>query len=155
MRQSLSHSLEPVPYTGRAADPTASRAVLGAIGLALVLSAAALVDQTGPASLLDHAREMYEPHGKDPGAGLLYGLLHAVTVANVAAWLVALWSVRAGRRAAPVWAIGGVVVTLFLASTLFTVSEYGDQLFPPLWGALATLPALVGAWAVYALLRRR
>jgi hypothetical protein len=45
-------------------------------------------------------------------------------------------------------------VTGALALFLLGTSEYGTQIFPPLWGILAVLPAAAGALAAV-LLRRR
>jgi hypothetical protein len=45
-------------------------------------------------------------------------------------------------------------ITATLALLLLGASEYGAQIFPPLWGILAILPAAAGAFAVV-LLRRR
>ena len=45
-------------------------------------------------------------------------------------------------------------ITAALALLLFVVSEYGTQIFPPLWGILAILPAVAGALAGVMLRRR-
>jgi hypothetical protein len=46
-------------------------------------------------------------------------------------------------------------VTAALALLLFTATEYGAQIFPPLWGILAILPAAAGILAAVLLRRRR
>ena len=125
-----------------------------AVVLSLVLAAAAIVDQAGGQSLTEHADAMYASYGKQPSTGLLYGLLYAVAAANAVLWLIVLGVARSHRRAAAILAVLATAVSAVLAVVLLTASEYGDQLFPPLWGALALLPALAGTVATVLLFRR-
>jgi asparagine N-glycosylation enzyme membrane subunit Stt3 len=69
-------------------------------------------------------------------------------------WLLVSRSVRSRRRSARVLAVVVTTITAALALLLLGASEYGAQIFPPLWGILAVLPAVAGALAVV-LLRRR
>ena len=46
-------------------------------------------------------------------------------------------------------------ITAALALLLLVSTEYGAQIFPPLWGILAILPAAAGALGVVLLRRRR
>ena len=64
-------------------------------------------------------------------------------------------AVLSRRRSAPVLAVAVTTVTGALALLLLVSSEYGAQIFPPLWGILAILPAAAGAFAVVLLRRRR
>jgi hypothetical protein len=108
------------------------------------LAVVALVDQVGGQSLAEHATALYEPHGKELAPGLLYGLLYTVAVVGAVLWLLV-----ARRRAA--LAIAVITINAGLALLLLTATEYGGQIFPPMWGALALLPPVAG---VVALLRR-
>jgi hypothetical protein len=50
-------------------------------------------------------------------------------------------AVRSRRRSAPVLTVVATVITAGLALLLLGASEYGAQIFPPLWRILAILPA--------------
>jgi hypothetical protein len=67
-------------------------------------------------------------------------------------WLPVIRVVRSRRRLAPVLAVVVTTITAALALLLLASTEYGAQIFPPLWGILAFLPPAAGAFAV-ALLR--
>jgi hypothetical protein len=157
MRQSLSENRptdlyppEPTTRNWRAA----ARAVLLAVALSAVLVVAAIIDQAGGRSLADHAAAMYAPYGQRPDPSLLYGLVYAVAAVGALLWLPVIRSVRSRRRSARALAVVVTTITAALALLLLGVSEYGTQIFPPLWGILALLPAAAGALAVV-LLRRR
>lgn len=152
MRQSLSEN--PTFRTTAPRNTKAAGAVLAAVALSVLLAVAALVDQLGVHSLIDHARAMYAPYGKDPGTGLLYGLVYTVAVVDALLWLAALRATRARGARGPVTAWIVVAVTAALALTLFAVSEYGTAIFPPLWGILAALPAVAGIVAALGMRRR-
>ena len=157
MRQSLSEnrvtSYRP-PEPKAQNWPAAGRAVYLAVALSAVLVVVAIIDQTGGRSLADHAVTMYAPYGKRPDPNLLYGLVYTVAAVGALLWLPVVRSVRSHRRSARVLAIVMSTITAALALLLFVVSEYGTQIFPPLWGILAILPPAAGAFAVV-LLRRR
>lgn len=128
--------------------------MLLAVVLSAVLAVVAIIDQAGGRSLADHVTAMYAPYGKQPDPDLLYGLVYAVAAVGALLWLAVIRAVRARRRSASVLAVVVTVITAALALLLFGVSEYGTQIFPPLWGILAILPAVAGVSAVV-LLRRR
>ena len=157
MRQSLSEyrgtGLHP-PEPRTRNWPAAARAVKLAVALSAILVLAAIIDQAGSRSLADHAAVMYAPYGKRPDPNLLYGLVYTVAVAGALLWLPVIRAVRSRRRSAPVLAVVVTTITAALALLLLASTEYGAQIFPPLWGILAILPAAAGALAV-ALLRRR
>jgi hypothetical protein len=119
-----------------------------AAALSVVLAAAAMVDQLGVHSLTDHATAMYAPYGKQPDPGLLYGLVYAVAVVGALLWLPVIRVVRSRSRLAPVLAVVVITVTAALAMLLLGSTEYGAQVFPPLWGVLAILPPAAGVLAV-------
>ena len=157
MRQSLSenrstyiHPPEPTTRNWRAA----ARAVLLAIVLSAVLAVVAIIDQTGGRSLADHVTTMYAPYGKRPDPSLLYGLVYAVAAIGALLWLLVLRVVQSRGRSAPILTVVVTTVTAALALLLFVSSEYGAQIFPPLWGILAVLPPAAGILAAV-LLRRR
>jgi hypothetical protein len=108
----------------------------------------------GSRSLADHATAMYAPYGKRPDPNLLYGLVCAVAAVGALLCLPVIRAVRSRRRSAPVLAVVVTTITAALALLLLVSTEYGAQIFPPLWGILAILPAVARAFAVV-LLRRR
>jgi hypothetical protein len=130
----------------------AALASAAAVGLSVVLAAAAVVDQVGGRGLVEHASALYAPYGKRADPGLLYGLVYAVAAIGAALWLLVLRAVRS--RLAPALAAVVTAVTAALAVLLLASTEYGGRIFPPLWGILALLPAAAGVLAVVLLLRR-
>jgi len=150
MRQSLSENLS--IYT-HAPEPTtrnwraAARAVLLAIALSAVLVVVAIIDQAGGRSLAEHAAAIYAPYGKRPDPSLLYGLVYAVAAIGALLWLLVLRVVQSRGRSAPILTVAVTTVTAALALLLFVSREYGAQVFPPLWGILAILPAAAGILA--------
>ena len=128
---------------------------LAAVASSGVLAAVALADQTGARTLAAHAGAVYGPYGVQPDPGLLYGLVHGVAAVDALLWLAVLATLRSRHRRVPAVVAGAVVaLTATLAVTLLAATEYGSTVFPLRWGALAALPAVVGAVAVPALLRR-
>lgn len=155
MRQSLSESGSSV-VTRRPVGAGAAGAgfVLGALALSAALAVAALVDQTGPRTLMDHTQDVYAGHSAPPSAAVVYGLLYFVSALGVVLWLLTLVGARSGRRWAA-WVAGVVtVVTAGLAVSLLVASEYGEAVFPPFWGLVALLSPLAGVGAVVPLRRR-
>ena len=157
MRQSLSengttysHSPEPTTRNWRAAV----RAALLALVLSAVLAVVAIIDQTGGRGLANHVTTMYAPYGKHPDPGLLYGLVYAVAAIGALLWLLVLRVVQSRGRSAPILTVVVTTVTAALALLLLGASEYGTQIFPPLWGTLAMLPAAAGILAAVPLRRR-
>jgi hypothetical protein len=122
--------------------------------LSIVLAAAAIADQAGSRSLIDHATTAYAPYGKQPSAGLLYGIVYSVAVVDALLWLLVTGLARAHRRLAAAVGVLVVLVSAGLAALLLASSEYGFRIFPPVWGTLALLPAAAGVLAVVLLLRR-
>ena len=158
MRQSLSekrstslHAPEPATRDWRGA----ARAVTLAVALSAVLVVAAIIDQAGGRSLADHAAAIYAPYGKQPDPSLLYGLVYTVAAVGALLWLLAIRSVWSRRRSAPVLTVVVTTITAGLALLLLVTTEYGAQIFPPLWGILAMLPPAAGILAAVLLRRRR
>ncbi|HEX5086932.1 MAG TPA: hypothetical protein VFV89_03930 [Nocardioides sp.] len=157
MRQSLSERIDRDSVAPRRSSSRAGAAIgslLGALGLSLALALAALVDQLGARTLMDHATDVYASHGKEPGAGLMYGLVYTVAVVGALLWLGVLAVAWSGRRAASWAAVGSTVVVGALAVTLLAASEYGEQVYPPFWGVVTMLSALAGAAGAVLLVRR-
>ena len=142
MRQSLSSS-------------SGAGAAMSSVVLSAVLAAAAVVDQTGGQRLAEHAAAVYAPYGQSPDPNLLYGLVYTVAGIGALLWLLVFRAVRSGRRSAPVLAVVAVTVTAALAVLLLVSTEYGAQVFPPVWGILALLPPVAGVATVMRLRRRR
>jgi hypothetical protein len=118
-----------------------------AIVLSAVLVVVAIIDQTGGRSLAEHAAAIYAPYGKRPDPSLLYGLVYTVAAVGALLWLLVLRVVQSRGRSAPILAVVVTTVTAALALLLFVSREYGAQIFPPLWGVLAILPAAAGILA--------
>ena len=153
MRESLSLSSPPVaPTRGRRG---AAGAAMSSVALSAVLLVAAVVDQAGGQSLVDHAAAVYAPYGTEADPNLLYGLVYTVAVVDVLLSLLVFRAARAHRRSAPVLAVTTVVITAALAVLLLATTEYGAQIFPPVWGILALLPSAAGVVTSALLLRRR
>ena len=74
----------------------------------------------------------------DQGDGpLLYGLVYTVAAVGASLWLLVIRAVRSRSRSAPVLAVVVTTITAALALLLLVSTEYGAQIFPPLWGILA------------------
>ena len=158
MRQSLSENRGThlrLPELTTRNWPAAARAVYLAVALSAVLVVAAIIDQTGVRSLADHVTTMYAPYGKQPDPNLLYGLVYTVAAVGALLWLLVIRSVRSRRRSARALAVVVTTITAALALLLLASTEYGAQIFPPLWGILAILPPAAGIFAVVLLIRRR
>ncbi|MGI5223678.1 hypothetical protein [Actinoallomurus sp. CA-142502] len=131
-----------------------SIALTTATALSAVLAVAAIIDQAGGHTLMDHADTVYAPVGKHPSAGLLYGLVYTVAIIDAALWLLVRRVARSHRRSASILAMTVTVISASLAILLLVSSEYGARIFPPLWGGLALLPSVAGTLAAAFLLRR-
>lgn len=130
-------------------------ALWAAVGLSAVLAVATIVDQASVHALRDHSVEMYEPYGVPANPGALYAILYTVAVLGALFWIPAIPGARKGRLWSAIVTVAGVVVAGGLALTLFAVSEYGEPLYPPVWGVLALLPPVAGVVAAVLLFRRR
>ena len=82
---------------------------MSSVALSAVLLVAAVVDQAGGQSLVDHAAAVYAPYGKEADPNLLYGLVYTVAVVDVLLSLLVFRAARAHRRSAPVLAVTTVV----------------------------------------------
>lgn len=149
MRKSLSESAKP-----KRDVRLATWFLGGAVCLSAALAVAGGIDQAGGQSLLDHATTIYAPHGEDADPALLYGLIYFVAVIGMALWLLVLRAVRAGKSWSAWLAGAAVALTVVLAGTLLTATEYDARIFPPMWGALAGLPGLPGIAVLWSLLSR-
>jgi len=151
MRQSLSDN----PVVHPVASAAGRRTAVAAVVLSVVLAAAAIADEAGGRTLIDHATTAYASYGKQPSAGLLYGLVYGVAVVDALLWLLVAGVARSHRRIAAGLVVLVLLLTAGLAVVLLTSSEYGVHIFPPLWGVLALLPAAAGVVAVALLFRQR
>lgn len=153
MRQSLSETPS-VPSAATGGGRSAGYAVAVALALSVVVAVAAIVDQVGGRTLIEHADAMYASSGKQPSASLLYGVVYTVAVVDAALWLLVLRVARSRRRSAAALAVIVTVISASLALLLLASTEYDARIFPPLWGVLAILPAVAGTFATVLLLRR-
>ena len=132
----------------------AAGAVTCALVLSLGLAGVAIGDQLGPQTLADHASTLYAPDGERPEPRLLYGLVYTVAGSGALLWLAMRRVVRSRSRVVASVLVGGVTAaTAALALLLLVATEYGDRVFPAMWGLLATLPTAAGVVAVLLLLR--
>lgn len=132
------------------------RGALGAaVALATVPVIAAFIDQQTARALGDHALSIYPANGIDIDPGLLYVVTYSVAGIFFVLWLVAAISSWISRRVALGTAIVVVVLNVAAALTMLFATEYGDQVFPPIWGILVGLPALAGALAIALNIRSR
>lgn len=152
MRQSLSVSRSQPHHDSRRV-PGAGLAL--AVAGAVVLAVAGLIDQLGARTLMEHATTMYAPRGKDVSAGLLYGLIYAIAAASAVLWLLVARSGRAGSRRTAPYAAAVVLIGAGMALALLGSQEYGEQIFPPVWGLLALLSPVAGGVVLVQLARRR
>jgi hypothetical protein len=153
MRQSLSDtSSVSAPATG--SQRPADYAIVVAIALSVVLAAAAIIDQAGGHTLTNHADAVYASSGKQPSSSLLYGLVYTVAVIDALLWLLVLRLAHSYRRPTAILAVIVIAISAGLAVLLLVSSEYDAQIFPPLWGILAILPAVAGVLAAALLFRR-
>ncbi|GIG68903.1 hypothetical protein [Phytomonospora endophytica] len=158
MRESLSETRGTgafVPGPTSRSNVPAVFALGTAIVLSAVLAGAAIVDQASIHGLRDHSEAMYEPYGVPANPGALYGILYTVAVVGALLWIPAILGARKGKRWAAVMSVIAVVITAGLALTVFATAEYGEAVYPPVWGVLALLPALAGVLGAVPLLRRR
>jgi hypothetical protein len=123
------------------------------LALSLILAVAAIVDQASGQTLMHHADALYASSGKQPSAGLLYGIVYTVAIADAVLWLIVLGVARSKRRAAAALAVVTVVIAACLAFLLLVTTEYGGHIWTPLWGSLALLPAVGGILTTAQLLR--
>lgn len=126
-----------------------------AVALSAILLVVAIIDQITTRSLADHATAMYAPYGKRPDLNLLYGLVYTVAAVDAVLWLLVNRAVRACSRSAPALAVVVTTITAALALLLLVLTEYGTQIFLPLWGILALLPPAAGTFSAVLLFRRR
>lgn len=142
------------PATSRP-QATLGRRVLGlAALLSIALGIAAGVDQQGGGSLRDHATAMYAAHGVDVDPNLPYVVLYLVAGVLAVGWVAAVLAARARTSIALATVVTVTVVNLAAALVLLVVTEYGERVFPPLWGLLTALPVVAGAVALATLVRR-
>ena len=111
---------------------------MSSVVLSAVLLVAAVVDQAGGQSLVDHATAVYAPYGKEPDPNLLYGLVYTVAAVDALLSLLVFRAVRAHRLSAPILAVTTVVVTAALAVLLLATTRACDSVIP-------LLPASSGA----------
>jgi hypothetical protein len=157
MRQSLSVKARPhvaavEQLAGR--SPAAVRLVIGAVALSATLAVAALVDQMGAQTLIEHTTSIYASHTEEPGAGLVYGLLYGVAGLGVLLWTGVLQAARRFPRVGAAMSGVATVVMATLAVVLLASNEYGQRVYPPVWGLVALLAPLAGALATVRLLSR-
>lgn len=131
----------------------------GALGVAAALAAvpaiAALIDQGTVRALRDHSLSMYGANGIEIDPGLLYAVVYSVAGVLFVLWLVAWLTAWIGRRAALSVAIIMVLLNATATLTMLFATEYGELVFPPIWGILVGLPVLPGVLAVVLGIRSR
>jgi len=129
---------------GGARFQTSALAATLTLLMAVVLPIAALIDQLGTRTLDDYSNSMYAAHGISASPGEIYVLLYVAAGFGIAFWLIALTSVWTRRKWARASVIAAIVVSALIAGTLFMATEYGQHIFPPIWGVFASLAPIAG-----------
>lgn len=153
MRQSLSATSDEASVrTGRghrlAAVLIGAAVATSAIGLATTV-----VDQTGSQGLYGFTDAAYAHHGVTPDPALVYGILYVVAITITLIWALMLVLLKARGRWPSALSAVATLVTCTVAILLLTASEYGEQVFSPVWGALALIPTILGIAATIQLVR--
>jgi len=155
MRQSLSENPVSMSRPATRQRGSGASALWAAFVLSAVLAAAAIADQAAIHALRDYSTDMYARYDVPANSGALYAILYTAAVVGALSWLPAVIGAHKGRRWAPAAATVAAVIAAGLALLMFTTAEYGEMLFPPVWGVLALLPALAGVLGVVLLFRRK
>ena len=132
------------PPAGARFQRSALAAMLLTLLMAVVLPIAALIDQLCTRTLDDYSNTMYAAHGVSASSGEIYVLLYIAAGFSIASWLIALTSVGTRRKWARASVIVAIVVSALIAGTLFMATEYGQHIFPPIWGVFASLAPIAG-----------
>lgn len=132
--------------------PSSSRATVGAVSVALgltaALSMALVVDQIALGTIASHVVAHYGRAGLDPDVAVLFAYLYTVSALGAGVWLLVLRWLRRDVRRASVALMA--VVLLAAAAGVFhlTVSELGGRILPTGWGVAGLLPPAAGVVAV-------
>lgn len=127
--------------------------IWGAIVTSGLVLAVTIIDQAGSRQLYGFTEAAYAPHGLTPDPGLVYAILYAVAITITLLWgFVFLLSRKRGWWA-PVRSAVATFVTGVTAILLLTSTEYGEQVFSPVWGLLVLTPTVLGIIATILLVR--
>jgi hypothetical protein len=122
------------------------------LGLTVIAAIAPYVDRATTRLLADHIRAGYPDYTQirvDSAVDLYVALLSVIGALGAAAWLWAMWSVKAGTG----WARPVATVLLALGTGvglvgLLTTDTSGDTGLPPALGWMGLAPCLAGLVAV-------
>lgn len=153
MRQSLSEKLNETSDHPNRKHRSATASIWGAMAASTIVLAAAVIDQTGAQSLYEYTDAAYAAHGVALDPALVYAILYAVAITTTLVWALMLAALRTrGWRPAALSAVA-TLVTGTVATLLFTASEYGEQIFSPVWGTLTLIPTILGIVTTVQLVR--
>lgn len=153
MRQSLSkQSDEASPRRGHG-HRLAAVLIWVVVGASVVAFATIFIDQTGARSLYEFTDAAYASHGVTPDATLVYGILYGVFLTVTLIWVLMLVALKARGWWPSALSVAATLVTGTVAILLLTASEYGEQVFSPVWGVLALIPTVLGILATIGLVR--
>lgn len=136
-------------------DAVGSRLMAIPLASSFALFIVAAGDQHSAATLETYSQSMYAAHGVTSQPGAIYGLLYTVAAMLSLLWLIVAAVSRFRRRPASGIAVAAVVINVALALAMLFATEYSEPVFPPVWGAIAVLPALVSVVVVVILWRRK
>lgn len=126
----------------------ATVAITAGLLISVALLVMVIIDQTSIHSLAHHVEAQYGPHDLHPDPNVLFGYVYVIGAFGFALQLVALRGAR--RRKRWVQIVAGLIALVGVALAAFTiiVSEFGERIFPAIWGALGLLPSVAGLVAV-------
>lgn len=153
MRQSLSKQSAAAPRRKRQGHRLAAVLVWAAVGVSLAMLAIVVADQTGAQSLYKFTDAAYASHGVTPDLTLVYGILYGVAITITLIWVLMLVALKAGGWWPSALSAAATLITGTVAVALLTASEYGEQVFSPVWGAFGLIPTALGVAATIGLVR--
>lgn len=153
MRQSLSEQSDATPRRRGQGHRLAAVLIWAAVGASVVTLAIIVIDQTGARGLYEFTEAAYASHGVTPDVTLVYGILYGVAITIALVWVLMLVALKARGWWPSALSVAATLVTGTVAIVLLTASEYGEQVFSPVWGALAVIPTVLGVAATIGLVR--
>lgn len=153
MRQSLSEQSTEAPPRRGQSHRLAAVLIWVAVGASVVAFATIVIDQTGARSLYEFSDAAYASHGVTPDATLVYGILYGLFLTITLIWALMLVALKARGWWPSALSAAATLVTGTVAIILLTASEYGEQVFSPVWGVLTLIPTILGIAATIGLVR--
>ncbi len=119
-------------------------ALLSGLLVSVVAVISMIVDMLTTNSVDSHLRDLYEPHGVDYDAGLVWSLLIGSFVIAIVVWIVALRWQDNGARRGRLWGIVTYIIGAGVLASIATITEYGEPLLPLHWQLVCWLLIAIG-----------